>query len=561
MAAEPEPNISTGIISAQLKARLSPFFPEDEPGIAIAIARHGAVAETLFMGLANFEFGVPWRSDTLYSIYSVTKPMVALIVFEAHDEGLLSIDDPISQHLDGFSHFDDEILIRHLLTHTSGLYNDELLLDLVGAPLNAQGYSVEESANLIRRQERLSWRPGTYFCYSDTAMRLLASVLERVSGESFAHLMQKRIFEPAGMETAVVAAHETGRIANRASTYFRKRADSYNTRDWWMVPSSTGQTSGDGGAVGSVLDLARFVLYLQGEDGAGQPRFRRLAERVPLGHGLRGSYRWSLESRRHAGHEFLYHRGIFGKAAGFFPDLGIGVAIMHNNMSAYDDSEILPFILDGVLEAAEIMPIMREPAQPLPDDILPLLTGLYLEPDSSVFVRFEHSGSGVSGHLLGRRIEIVRGKDGTAMTNPASADATAQWVARNGELFMRQADWPDYRRLWRAQEPGPAGTGGEGIYYSDAFGASYTVQQIKNRIKITIGPRVSTSTTINLTSVAKNFFVSAFPIYSAGHNALISMAARFETEREKNDVLTLTLDGIRNFQLRKIAELPDQATH
>ena len=154
------------------------------PSCQIALARHGRV------GVAA-TFGAPEGSR--YVIFSATKPVVATAVWMQIDEGLLRLDDRISDHIPEFaSNGKDVITLEQVLLHTSGFPH---------APLSAPDWDTRESRVAKFGSWRLSWEPGSRFEYHATSAHwVLAELIARTSGLDHREFIRQRIIEPLGLQ-------------------------------------------------------------------------------------------------------------------------------------------------------------------------------------------------------------------------------------------------------------------------------------------------------------------------------------------------------------------------
>ncbi len=175
-------------------------------GAVTLVAKDGKVTALDATGWADLETRQPMRTDHLFWIASMTKPMTGVAVLMLQDEGKLSVDDPVEKHLPEFKDMwllaaktKDSmtlkraarvITIRDLLTHTSGLANMDAprptatLAELVG------GYA----------KLPLQFEPGSKWQYSNPGINTLGRIVEVVSGVPFAEFMQQRLFTPLGMK-------------------------------------------------------------------------------------------------------------------------------------------------------------------------------------------------------------------------------------------------------------------------------------------------------------------------------------------------------------------------
>jgi CubicO group peptidase (beta-lactamase class C family) len=254
------------------------------PGFLVSVARGGRVAHLTVHGRRDIDAGAPVTPDTLWRIYSMTKPVTALAALLLAEEGKLSLDDPLERHLPAFADprvyvsgsGDDvvtrpasgPILIRHLMTHTAGLTFGFYRTHPVDALYRAAGLesSVPPGADLAGTIEvyarlPLQFDPGTQWNYS-VASNVLGRVVEVVSGQPLDVFFAERIFRPLGMADAgfQVTAEQAGRLAELYG----------DTDDGGIAPIAGlpvhGRPrflSGSGGLVASAHDVHRFMELLR----------------------------------------------------------------------------------------------------------------------------------------------------------------------------------------------------------------------------------------------------------------------------------------------------------
>ncbi|MFB7330043.1 serine hydrolase domain-containing protein [Streptomyces adustus] len=254
------------------------------PGYLVAVSRGGRVAHLTTYGHRDLAAGLPVESDTLYRIYSMTKPVTTVAALMLMEEGRLSLDDPVARHLPAFADpqvyvdgsgegmrtrpADGPILIRHLLTHTAGLTFAFYHSHPVDALYRAAGLesSVPAGADLAETIDvyaslPLQFEPGTEWNYS-VATNVLGRVIEVVSGQPLDVFLAERVFGPLGMTDAgfCVPADQAGRLAELYG----------ETGDGGIEPIAglplRGRPrflSGSGGMVASAYDVHRFTELLR----------------------------------------------------------------------------------------------------------------------------------------------------------------------------------------------------------------------------------------------------------------------------------------------------------
>jgi CubicO group peptidase (beta-lactamase class C family) len=198
----------------------------DAPGAAVLVAQNGTILLAKGYGYANIEHRVPNTPQTRFRLASVTKSVTAAAILHLLDAGKLSLDDRVAKYLPDMPHA-DQITIRHLLTHTSGLQTAE--------------------------KDPLEFTPGEHLNYSNTGYQVLGRIIEKVAGLSYEDYLRAGVFGPLGMQDSG-ADHYAPISLNRASGYDRDGRDGY-VNAW---PGDMGEAFSAGGLYSTVEDLYRF---------------------------------------------------------------------------------------------------------------------------------------------------------------------------------------------------------------------------------------------------------------------------------------------------------------
>ena len=254
------------------------------PGFLVSVARGGRIAHLTTHGRRDVAAWLPVETDTVWRIYSMTKPVTAVAALMLVEEGGLSLDDPLERHLPAFtdprvyvSGTGDEVrtrpaagpvLIRHLLTHTAGLTFGFYYSHPVDALYRAAGLesSVVPGADLAETMDvyaslPLQFDPGTQWNYS-VASNVLGRVIEVVSGQPLDAFFAERILGPLGMTDA--GFHITDEQAGRL-------AELYGETDEGGIQPIPGLPlrgrprflSGSGGLAATAHDMHRFMELLR----------------------------------------------------------------------------------------------------------------------------------------------------------------------------------------------------------------------------------------------------------------------------------------------------------
>ena len=258
------------------------------PGYLVSVSRHGRVAHLTTYGCRDRAAGLPVATDTLWRMYSMTKPVTSVAALMLLEEGRLRLDDRVSDFLPAFA--DPQvyvegsgpgtrtrpaagpILIRHLLTHTAGLTFGFYYSHPVDALYREAGLesSVPPGADLAETCEvyaglPLQFEPGTRWNYS-VATNVLGRIIEVVSGQDLDAFLAERIFGPLGMTDAgfCVTAEQAGRLAEMYGEDDEGRSTPIAGLPLHGRPRFL---SGSGGMVATAHDYHRFMemLRLRGE--------------------------------------------------------------------------------------------------------------------------------------------------------------------------------------------------------------------------------------------------------------------------------------------------------
>ena len=171
----------------QVDELFAPWDNKDSPGAAVAVVQNGTIVYKKGYGMANLEYDIPNSPSTVFHIASVSKQFTAFSILLLEKAGKLSLDDDIRKYIPEVPDFGKTITLRHLATHTSGMRDQWNLLAMAGWRLD-DVITKEQVLKLVSKQKALNFNPGEEFVYCNTGFTLLAEVVARVSGQSFAEL-------------------------------------------------------------------------------------------------------------------------------------------------------------------------------------------------------------------------------------------------------------------------------------------------------------------------------------------------------------------------------------
>jgi len=255
---------------ARIPVRMKAFVDKGTvAGIVTLVARHGEVAQLEAVGWQDADARKPLRTDTIFQIMSMTKPVVGVAIMMLAEEGRLSLGDPVEKHLPDFrgqwmieSRDGDKaralkkparpITVRDLMTHTSGMPGS--------APVpNWQYRTLSESVS-ISSQQPLEFEPGTKWLYSNSGINTLGRIIEVLADKPFEQFVEERIFQPLGMKDShfypPAEKHERISMVYRLEEGKIKRAEVDLYRKGYKNPSPAG------GMFSTAADMAAFYQMM-----------------------------------------------------------------------------------------------------------------------------------------------------------------------------------------------------------------------------------------------------------------------------------------------------------
>ncbi len=255
------------------------------PGIVTILARHGKVVEERAYGQKDLARGLPMTRDTIFRIYSMTKPVTGVAMMILYEQGKWHPTDPIAKYIPEFANLkvfkgmdaDGKMILedpvhpptmRELMTHTAGftygffgntpvdkMYNEQKILG---------SNSLQEMIDKLAKTPLL-YQPGTRWVYS-VSMDIQGYIIEKLSGQSMPDFMQQHIFGPLGMKDSGFYVPQEKR--NRFATLYTEGPQGE------LVPSPSasgapedfasqpGMASGGGGMVSTAQDYLHFAQML-----------------------------------------------------------------------------------------------------------------------------------------------------------------------------------------------------------------------------------------------------------------------------------------------------------
>ncbi|HJF32365.1 MAG TPA: beta-lactamase family protein [Sporosarcina psychrophila] len=222
---------------------------EQIPGVAVALSKNGQTIYERGFGTRDFETNEPVTPETIFGIASITKSFTALAIMKLVEEGRLQVKDAVIEHLPEFQLVDydnmEDIKIRHLLSHTTGLATMERKEQLT---------KFDEHLHYLN-EKAWSWvgKPGQYMCYNNDMFILLGAIIEKITGESYQAYINKQIINPLQMTRTTYNLLELQSFENVTTPYVL--ADGKPVACPWPT---LGNYAVGGGIRSTVVDLLKY---------------------------------------------------------------------------------------------------------------------------------------------------------------------------------------------------------------------------------------------------------------------------------------------------------------
>ncbi len=479
-AKAPEPSVE-----AKVDRVFERFNRSDTPGCVVGVAVDGEPVLVKAYGMANLEYGIRLRPDTVFESGSVAKQFTAAAIALLCQDGKLSLDDPVRKHVPELPDFGTPILIRHFLNHTSGLRSQWPLLSLSGRPTGLVVHTVDEILELVGRMKELNFEPGEEHLYNNTGYTLLGVVVARVSGKSFDAFCQERLFKPLGMTRTRWREDFRTIVPDRATAYGRRPDGSFTTN------MSFTNVIGNGGLLTTAGDLLIWNENLDDPRVGGKALVDQLETRGRLNDGFENEYAQGLVVTTYKGLREVSHGGSTAGYQTFlarYPGERLSIAVL-SNVSGSGPAGLAHQVADIYL-AGKVKEPEKLVAVAVPVETLKRYVGTYREPLTDAAMKVELDKDGKTLRIAGQAVAPL------STTTFTSLDGSRRAVFEAGPagapLKVTESDGRSKPRLWEAVPafaPKPEDLEAyAGIYYSEEIDTTYTLYVEDDKLKVRYRP-------------------------------------------------------------------------
>ncbi len=286
---------------AQVDHILARYEGPDVPGAALMIIKDGQPIVKKGYGIAHFATDTPVTSMTDFRLASVTKEFTAMCILQLVENGDLTLGTSLTDIFPGFPEYGKTITIRHLLQHTSGLQDYEVVMP---DDLDHQ-ITDSEVLQLMMNVDSAYFPAGEKYQYSNTGFAVLTQVLEKVTGQPFREYLQQHIFEPAGMTLTLAYVDGINEVPNRAYGYTIEADGAVVETD----QSSTSAVLGDGGIYSNLEDFYKWDQVLYTDRLLSQPYMDLYFKENQTNDGKDIGYAFGWRRETYKGLDIIFHTG------------------------------------------------------------------------------------------------------------------------------------------------------------------------------------------------------------------------------------------------------------
>lgn len=317
------------MMEAEIDVLFKNFDNNGSPGCSVAVWYRGETIYKKAFGMANIEYGVKNTPETVFHVASISKQFTAFCILLLAEEGKISLDAGIREYLPQLPSFKHDIILRHLLHHTSGLREQWDMFELSGN--TAEDLVTGDCImRLVCGQRELSFKPGDQYCYCNTGFTILGQLIKAVTGKTLRDFACERIFKPLGMSSTYFRDNHGEIAKNRAYSYgIEKPGGPYvNMALTFDIAGSTSLNT-------TASDLLKWTGNLRTPRICSQNVLGRMFEKFRLNSGETIDYCSGLKGYTYRGTAVYEHTG---SNAGFravliaMPEIQLDVVVLSNYM-------------------------------------------------------------------------------------------------------------------------------------------------------------------------------------------------------------------------------------
>ena len=380
-----------------LNAILTAAVTEDEPGIAIGVAKAGRLVWSGGRGMANLDTGAAFTPTTPFRICSISKQFTCALVMREVRAGRVALDAHPGHYLAWANVLDAKLTVAHLMQNKSGIRDQWTLAMMMGARAE-QRFTLDDGIAVNRLAPRSMFAPGSQNLYCNANFEILGQILEVVSGETCAELLAKHIFAPLGMTASYLGVDTAQPLPGDARGYrFHDGA--------WVEEDNAIQWAASAGIVSTIEDLLKWAACLRDPGAKGMPWVGDITAARAFNDGNAAAYASGInhDINRHNGRAVLAHAGAlrgWRSIMMHFVNEDVSIAVFMNRTNAATSQASFPRgVARAIAEALGIVPVWHRAGKPPVRAILPEgARGAYVSREQGLLIQLRNDETGAQLH-------------------------------------------------------------------------------------------------------------------------------------------------------------------
>ncbi|MCB0118024.1 MAG: beta-lactamase family protein [Anaerolineales bacterium] len=325
---------------------------DEGPGGAVMVIQDGNILHQKGYGLADIDTGKPITPETIFHLGSVSKQFTALGVMILEQQGELDYDASIGEYFPELAWMGEEVTIRRLLQHTSGIPDYDENEDLYDALMAiSEQPSNADVITALSEQTELLYEPGSEFLYSNTGYDVLGALIESISGQSYPDFMEENIFSKLGMQDTFAVPDPARLKGPNVSVSYMDEGGEPQAYE----PDPLDDINGSGSTYSNLTDFFLYDQALYGDEILSQDALEEAFIPATLDNGKSTDYGFAWDVTDYQGETYYGHSGAWLGFSSYyvrFPERQLSIVLLLNfdYLQPYDDETLVFKIADLYLE-------------------------------------------------------------------------------------------------------------------------------------------------------------------------------------------------------------------
>jgi CubicO group peptidase (beta-lactamase class C family) len=456
------------------------------PGAAVVVTEKGKPIFKQCYGLADVEHNIPITAKTMFNLASVSKQFTALAILLLEKEEKISLEDDIHKYLPDLPDYSRPVTIRHLLNHTSGIWEYYSTLVYYCGYDQDDHFTLDEDMELLKQQKELLFEPGSKWSYCNANYLLLTQVVEKITGVTFQEWTKRNIFEPLGMKNSFFMKNSSQLIIGKVEPYKKVKDELVHDSGPWV------NSVGMGYLFTNIEDMILWMDNFRTMKIGGEDVIGKMFQKTKLNDGSESFYGYGLGVTTRSGKQTIGHSGQtagYKTAMLYCPELDLGITVLANERSI-DSEGLANRIFDlylGKELAAEAAPTSEQEFLPFNPESAARVAGGYIAEGLNAKLAVNVGENYLHGAIWGLGEDFFYPLNEKKYSNRSRVNFFEFSEGENGipnkvTITVRQEKMTANRIMLDAKDLESRLPEYTGSYYSDTFSIIYTFRIVNGRL-------------------------------------------------------------------------------